>query len=339
MRGRMIRDAIAKLVERQNLSKEEARIALVEILRGEATPAQIAAFVTALRMKGETVDETVGAAQAMREHMIRVTTDAPVVLDTCGTGGDGKGTFNVSTMAAIVVAAAGVTVAKHGNRAASSQCGSADLLEALGVKLDPPKERVEACLQKLGIAFLMAPLYHPALKHAGTVRKEIGVRTLFNLLGPLCNPAGATHQAMGVPRREFVEFIAQALGQLGTQRSFVFHSADGMDELSTCADNHVCETNGATLHAFTLGPEAAGLTRGKATIAGGTPQDNAKLALAVLHGEKGPYRDAVLFNAAACLVVAGTTSDFKAAGAKAAEEIDSGRALKKLKDLVEMSNA
>lgn len=335
----MIRDAIAKLVERQNLTKEEARTALVEILRGEATPAQIAAFVTALRMKGETVEEMVGAALAMREHMIRVQIHAPVVLDTCGTGGDGKGTFNVSTVTAFVVAAAGVTVAKHGNRAASSKCGSADLLEALGVKLDPPKDLVEACLQKLGIAFLMAPLYHPALKHAGAVRKEIGFRTLFNLLGPLCNPAGATHQAMGVPRREFVELIAQALGRLGTKRSFVFHSGDGMDELSTGADNHVCETNGATLHAFTLTPEAAGLTRGKAPIAGGTPRDNARLALAVLNGEKGPYRDAVLLNAAACLVVAGTTSDFKAAAAKAAEAIDSGRALKKLKELVEMSNA
>lgn len=339
MRSRMIRHCIAKLVERQNLTREEARSALLEILRGEATPSQIAAFVTALRVKGETVDETVGAALAMREHMIRVRVDAPVVLDTCGTGGDGKGSFNVSTVTAFVAAAAGVTVAKHGNRAASSRCGSADLLEALGVRLDPPRERVETCLQKLGIAFLMAPLYHPALKHAAAVRKEIGFRTLFNLLGPLCNPAGATHQAMGVPRREFVEFIARALGQLGTRRSFVFHSADGLDELSPGADSFVCETDGASLRSFTLAPEAAGLTRTQQSIPGGTPQDNARIALAVLGGEKGPYRDAVLLNAAACLVVAGRTSDFRAAAAMAAEAIDSGRALKKLKDLVEMSNA
>jgi anthranilate phosphoribosyltransferase len=334
----MMRGILAKLAERQDLTREEAQAGLGAILEGKATPAQIAGFATGLRVKGETIDETVGCVQAMREAMVTVTVDRPVVLDTCGTGGDGKGTYNISTVTAFVAAAGGITVAKHGNRAASSRCGSADLLEAFGVKLDPPKAVVERCLAEVGIGFLFAPLYHPALKHAGPVRRELGFRTIFNLLGPLCNPARANTQVLGVPRMDLVPKMGKVLHGLGVREAYVFHSEDGLDELSPAAPSTVAHVTSSGMEEKTITPEDAGMERNGGSLTGGLAEDNARAAKAVLNGEKGAYRDAVVLNAAACLVVGGVEKDLRSAAERAVELIDSGKAREKLDQLRRMSH-
>jgi anthranilate phosphoribosyltransferase len=336
----MIREVLGLLAEKKNLTREQARAALVDILTGAATPAQIAAFATALKLKGETAEEITGCATAMREHMVRVQVDAPLVLDTCGTGGDGKGTLNISTVAALVAAAGGITVAKHGNRAASSKSGSADLFEQFGVKIDPPLPVVQRCLAEAGIAFLFAPNFHPALKHAAPVRKELGFRTIFNLLGPLCNPAGANVQTLGVPSNSLMNLMASSLISMGSIGVMTFCSFDGMDEISPCGETAVLHATKKGTNAFVVKPEDAGLSQARPeSLLGGDPAQNAKRAMDLLKGEKNGYRDAVVLNAAACFVVTGGARNLRDGAAKAAEVIDSGRALATLKKLAELSHA
>ncbi len=323
----MLKEALARLVERRDLAAEEAAAALGEIMDGAATPAQIAAFATALRMKGETAAEIVGCARAMRQRVVRVAAPDGVVLDTCGTGGDGRGTFNFSTAAAIVVAACGVVVAKHGNRAASSKCGSADLLEQLGLKIELPKERLEAGLREVGIAYLHAPALHPAMKHAGPVRRELGFRTIFNCLGPLTNPAFANVQTIGIFSPALVRPFAEALRDLGSKAAFTFHGAGGLDEVSLLGPTRAARLKDGRVSALTLEPKQAGLRRAKeADLAGGTPQDNAAIARRVLGGEKGAYRDGVVYSAAIALIAAGKADSPKSGAGRAAGALDSGDA-------------
>ncbi len=330
----MLKDALVRLAAAGNLSAADAAASLGEIMDGLASPAQIAAFVTALRMKGETVDEIAGCARAMRERMVRVDAGADTVLDTCGTGGDGLGTFNISTVTAFVVAACGVRVAKHGNRAASSKCGSADLLEALGVKLENPKEKLEKILREVGLAYLHAPNFHPAMKHAGPVRKELGFRTVFNILGPLCNPAGANVQVVGLFSAALCRPYAEVLRALGSRRAFVVHGHGGLDEFSTTGDNAVVELRDGRTSELVIGPAAAGLPAAKASdLLGGGPAENAAIAREVLSGAKGPRRDVVILNAAVALVAAGAAEAPRDGAAKAAVALDSGAARRKLEDL------
>lgn len=327
----MIRDAIARLSASKSLSADESAAAIGEIMDGQATPAQIAAFLVALRMKGETVEEIVGGARAMRSRAVRVDAGEGVVLDTCGTGGDGLGTFNLSTLAALVAAACGVRVAKHGNRAASSRCGSSDLLEALGLRIENPKEKLEAMLREVGIAYLHAPSFHPAMKHAGLVRKELGIRTIFNVLGPLSNPAGANVQVVGLYSPALCRPIAEVLQALGSRAVFTFHGADGLDELSTTGENRAVELRDGKLSEWTIGPETAGLPRAKlADLLGGAPAENAAIAREIVGGAKGPKRDAVVLNAAVALVAAGKAKDPRAGAVLAAEALDSGAVRRKL---------
>ena len=334
----MIKDAIAKAVAGRPLSAEEAAAAMGEIMDGAASPALIAAFAVALRMKGETPDEIAGCARAMRARMIKVDAGPGPVLDTCGTGGDGLGTFNVSTVTALVVAACGVKVAKHGNRAASSKCGSSDLLEALGVKIDAPREKLEASLRETGIAYLHAPSFHPAMKHAGPVRKEIGVRTVFNLLGPLCNPAGADVQCVGLFSPALCRPYAEVLRALGSRAAFTFHGHGGLDELSTTGANAAVRLVEGRIEELTIGPDAIGAPLAKVEdLLGGSAEDNARIAAEILGGKKGPKRDIVLLNAAAALVAAGKAKDFREGGEAAARAVDSGRAAKTLEALVAAS--
>jgi len=334
----MLKDAIARAMAAQPLTADEAAQAMGEIMDGAASPALIAAYVTALRMKGETVDEITGSARAMRQRMLRVEAGAETVLDTCGTGGDGTGTFNISTLAAIVCAACGVRVAKHGNRAASSKCGSADLLEALGVRIENPTDKVEKILHEVGIAYLHAPNFHPAMKHAGPVRKELGFRTVFNLLGPLCNPAGANVQVVGLYSPGLVRPYAEVLKALGSRAALTFHGHGGLDELSTTGENAAVELRTGELRELTIAPEAIGVPRAKVEdLRGGGPQDNARIAREILGGAKGAPRDIVLLNAAAALAAAGAAKDFPEGAAKAAQAIDSGAARKKLEQLVAAS--
>jgi anthranilate phosphoribosyltransferase len=318
-------DAIAKLVRCESLTEEEAATAFETIMRGDATPIQIAGFLVALRMKGETVPEITGFAATVR----RLATPIEVkgdLLDTCGTGGDGLATFNISTLAAIVAAACGAKVAKHGNRAASSMCGSADVLEQLGVKIDLAPEGVARCIDEAGIGFLFAPIFHPSFRFAGAPRRELGVRTVFNVLGPLCNPAGARYQSLGVADASLVGKLADVLQHLGVERAVVFHSADGMDELSVASSSHVIEIDGGRRE-YELDPTELGIKRAPiAAVRGGGPEQNAQLAREVLGGAKGPRRDVVLLNAAAALRAAGIARDWKQGLGTAAEAIDSGRA-------------
>jgi anthranilate phosphoribosyltransferase/anthranilate synthase/phosphoribosyltransferase len=305
-----------------------------QIMEGEATPAQIAAFLIALRIKGETIAEITGCARVMREKATRIRAPYPNVIDTCGTGGDGSQTFNISTTAAFVVAGAGVPVAKHGNRAMSSRCGSADLLQALGVAIELSPERAERCLEEVGIAFLFAPLFHSAMKHAVAPRREIGVRTIFNILGPLTNPAGAKRQLLGVSRQEFAEPMARVLGNLGSTRAFVVHGADGLDEITISGETHITTLEAGRIASYAITPEQFGLRRAPlAALAGGDAPQNADITIAVLEGKQGPHRDVVLLNAAAALAVAGSTADLKAGLQLAAHAIDSGAALEKLRRL------
>jgi len=334
----MIQQAIARLVERQDLSRAEMAGVMGEIADGGATPAQVGAFLAALRLKGETVDEITGAAEVMRARVDRVRVDRDVFVDTCGTGGDGRNTFNISTGAAFAVAGAGVTVAKHGNRAVSSRSGSADVLAALGVDVDAPKDVVERCIAEVGIGFLFAPRLHPAFKAVAGIRRELGVRTMFNLLGPLANPAGARHQVMGVYEPRWVPIIGGVLAALGTAHAFVVHG-EGLDEIAVTGMTHVCEVKGGGVERYAMVPEDIGLKRhAEAEIAGGDAERNASILRDVLSGQKGGPRDAVLANAAAGLVCAGAAKDLTDGVAIAARSIDRGAAAEKLARLVAATN-
>ncbi len=326
------------VAEHRPLNAEQAREAMEGILAGEVSPAQIAAFLTALRMKGETVDELVGFARAMRQRAVRVDAglNGETLLDTCGTGGDVQSTFNISTIAAFVVAGAGVRVAKHGNRSISSQCGSADLLECLGIAVPQPPEMVERAIREIGIGFLFAPAMHTAMKHAQPVRLELKMRTVFNLLGPLTNPAGATAQLVGAPTGHAAELMAGALAQLGLERGFVVHGSDGLDEITTTGPTLAFEIRGAQVERRTLSPEDFGVARAPASaLKGADRETNAAIARAVLEGATGPQRDIVLVNASAALVAAGKAADFRAAMKIAGESIDSGAALRKVEALAQ----
>jgi len=318
-------EAIAKVVRCENLSEDEAAVAFEVIMRGDATPSQIAGFVVALRMKGETVEELTGFARTARAVATRIQVEG-ALLDTCGTGGDGLATFNISTLAAIVAAACGARVAKHGNRAASSMCGSADVLEQLGVKIDLAPEGVARCIDEAGIGFLFAPVFHPSFRFAGVPRRELGLRTVFNVLGPLCNPAGAKYQALGVADGAMATKMADVLQRLGVERAIVFHASDGMDELSVASPSTVIEIDGRRKE-YELDPVELGLSRAPVeAMRGGGPEENARLAREVLGGAKGPRRDVVLLNAAAALRAAGLAEEWKDGLGLAAEAIDSGRA-------------
>ncbi len=333
----MIREAIARLIERQDLSRAEMAEVMNEVADGSVTPAQVGAFLAALRLKGETIDEIAGAAEVMRARVDRVEVHRDVFVDTCGTGGDGQNTFNISTTAAFAVAGAGITVAKHGNRSVSSRCGSADVLGALGVNVDAPKEVVERCIEQVGIGFLFAPRLHPAFKAVAGLRRELGVRTIFNLLGPLANPAGARHQVMGVYEPRWVPVIGGVLAALGTAHAFVVHG-EGLDEIAVTGMTHVAEVKNGNVERYAMLPEDLGVRRWPAKeIAGGDAPLNARILKDVLSGQKGGPRDAVLANAAAALVAGGAVPDLCAGVRLAAEAIDRGAAAEKLARLAQAS--
>jgi anthranilate phosphoribosyltransferase len=318
-------DVIAKLVKCESLSEAEAAAAFETIMRGDATAVQIAGFMVALRMKGETVEELTGFARTARALATPIEVEG-ALLDTCGTGGDGLATFNISTLAAIVAAACGAKVAKHGNRAASSLCGSADVLEQLGVKIDLAPDGVARCIDQAGIGFLFAPIFHPSFRFAGVPRRELGVRSVFNILGPLCNPAGARYQALGVADASLAAKMADVLARLGVERAIVFHAGDGMDELSTSSPSLVIEIDGGRKE-YQLDPADVGLKPADPNaVRGGGPEENARIAREVLAGADGPRRDVVLLNAAAALRAAGRAKDWREGIGIAAEAIDSGRA-------------
>jgi len=323
----------------RSLTRGQAEAAMEEILSGRAREDEIVALLAALREKGESVEELVGFATAMRSHATRIFPDgAPSdwkLVDTCGTGGDASGTFNISTCAAFVVAGAGVRVAKHGNRSISSKCGSADVLEALGVRLDTPPERVAQCIEQVGIGFLFAPALHTAMRHAMPARRKLGGRTVFNLLGPLTNPAGARVQVLGVYAADKTDLLARALAELGSERAFVVHGADGLDEISLSGETRVAEVRDASVRTYTLTPEDFGLSRAPlSALAGGDAQTNAGIIRAILRGKPGPRRDIVLANAAAALVAAGAAADFREGVARATHSIDSEKARAKLEELL-----
>ncbi|MEK7286742.1 MAG: anthranilate phosphoribosyltransferase [Nitrospirota bacterium] len=335
----MIKEAIEKIVERIDLTEREAEEAMREIMEGAATSSQIAAYITALRMKGESLSEICGSARIMREKATKIRVSDPHVVDTCGTGGDKSNTFNISTTVAFVLAGCGVTVAKHGNRSVSSGCGSADVLKALGVKIDLPVDRVESCVNEIGIGFLFAPLFHNAMKYAALPRQEIGIRTLFNILGPLTNPAGAAIQIMGVFSKTLTDLLAQVLVNLGSRHCFVVHGSDGLDEISITGPSHVSEGKDGRVLSYSITPEELGLPIGKKEeLMGGSPAENAAILHAVLKGEKGPKRNIVLMNAAPALVAVGLARNLKEAVAIAADAIDSGKADDKRSALCEMTN-
>ena len=331
---------IEKLQRRQDLTREEAAAAMEAIMEGRAQPAQIAGLLVGLSMKGERPDEIVGLAQTMRSRATRLARDHGPVFDTCGTGGDRAETFNVSTVAALVLAACGVRVAKHGNRSVSSKCGSADLFEALGVHISADPATVERCLDEAGIAFLFAPTFHPSMRHAGPTRKDLGVRTAFNLLGPLTNPAGASRQLVGVPRPELTELVARSLALLGSARAGVVHGADGLDEISTTGYTKVSECRDGAVNTFYVHPADFGLAKAApAQLRGGDAAANAAIARAVLAGTPGAPRDIVLLNAAASLLIAGRVLSIKAGVKEAAAALDSGAAAGVLDALVRISSA
>jgi anthranilate phosphoribosyltransferase len=323
--------AIARLVEKQSLSREEARGVMGIVMRGEASPAQISAFLVALRMKGETVDEITGSAEAMRDAAVRVSTSRHPIVDTCGTGGDGRGTLNISTAAALVAAGGGVAIAKHGNRAVSSRSGSADVLEALGVRIDLNAEQLSKCLDSVGFAFLFAPMLHPAMRHALAPRREIRIRTLFNILGPLTNPAGAQRQVLGVFASYLAPLLARVLGDLKCEHALVVHGAAGEDELSLAGENLAIEVRGEAdaLRSVDVRARDIGLDEQVdiEALRGGDADENARWITSLLEGSvAGPTRDTVLLNAAAVFYVAGVASDFGEGCARARESIDSGAA-------------
>ncbi len=322
-----MQEALSRLVQRESLTEAEAAEAMRTLMSGDATPVQIAGFIVALRVKGETAEEISGLARAAREQATPIPLDGEGLLDVVGTGGDGTGTFNISTASAIAAAGAGARVAKHGNRAASSQCGSADVLEALGVKIDLAPEAAAGCLEATGITFLFAPLYHPSFRHAAVPRRELGVRTVFNILGPLCNPAGARTQALGVAEAALADLMADALVRLGTRRVLVFHGPDGMDELSLAGPSRVVEMLDGVRRETTVDPEALGLGRAPLeAVRGADPATNARIVREVLGGAPGPRRDIVLLNSAAALLAAGIAHDWREGVGLAAESIDRGYA-------------
>ena len=335
----MITDFIQKMIEHVDLTETEARQAMQEIMAGQATDAQIAGFLTALRMKGETSQELVGFAEVMREKAEPLWDgDVPPVLDTAGTGGDRCGTFNISTAAAFVAAAAGVRVAKHGNRSATSRCGSADVMEALGLDIQMPIERLRRAIKDTGIGFLFAQRFHTSMKHVMPARTQLKVRTVFNILGPLANPAGARFQVVGVSSSEIMELMANALAGLNTDHAFVVHGANGMDEVSISSRTYVVEMRHGVVRQFVISPEDFGIACAKIeTILGGNASENAKIIESVFAGERGPRRDVVLLNSAPAIVAGGAAKTWKEGLQLAAEAIDSGAALKKLKVLREFS--
>ncbi len=335
----MIVEATGKLLRGESLTYDEAASSMTEIMDGEPTPAQFGAFVTALRMKGETADVIAGMGAVMRERALRVEVDAEPLVDVVGTGADGQNTFNISTAAAFVVAGGGARVAKHGNRAATSQSGSADVLEALGVKIELSPGAVAACIQEAGIGFMFAPVFHPAMKFAAPLRREIGIPTVFNLLGPLTNPAGVRRQVLGVARPELVELMAGALSRLGTEHTLVVHGLEGLDEISIAGPSRMAAVRDGVVNATEIAPEDFGLSRTPlCEVAGGTAAENADMVRSVLAGDTGPRTDIVLLNAAAGMVVAGLTDDMGAGIDLAREAIASGRAATALDRLVEVSN-
>jgi anthranilate phosphoribosyltransferase len=334
----VITDAIAALLDHRSLTRAEAREVMGEIMRGEATDAQIGGFLVALRMKGETADEVAGCAEAMREHVVAVTPTRPDVVDVVGTGGDGARTFNISTAAAIVAAAAGAGVAKHGNRAASSACGAADVLEAIGFRLEQTPDRIAASIDQLGFGFMFARIHHPSMRHAAPARQELGTRTVFNILGPLSNPAGAKDGLFGVYSLELAHTYAETLAGLGARRAFVVHGDGGLDELSPTGPNLVLEIRDGDIHEWELDPRTLGFYPGDpADLRGGSPAENAAVLQGILAGENGMRRDAVLLNAAAALVAAGIADDIGEGLGLAAEAIDTGSAGRRLDELREFS--
>ncbi len=337
----MIREAIAKLMEGHDLDQAQAETVMQEIMDGAATPAQIAAFLTALRLKGETMEEIAGCARVMREKAIRVMPQRTDLVDTAGTGGDKGGTFNISTTAAFVIAGAGLGVAKHGNRAISGQSGSADVLEALGVNFDLKPDQAARCIDEVGIGFLFAPKLHPAMKNVAPVRKELGVRTVFNILGPLTNPAYAPAQIIGVFDGAYTSTMARVLKTLGSRSAFVFHSEDGLDELTTTAVNHITFFTNGIVHTEALDSRELGLKPAtREELRGGTPQDNAHIARQILRGEdRGAKREVVMLNAAAALVAGGKADDLQEGLSLAADSIDSGKAMQALDGLVALSQS
>ncbi len=332
------RDHLSTIIAGDNLNQSEMHQMMNTILSGDLTDAQIGAFMGALAAKGETFAELAGAAQAMRKKALRIQATASTVVDTCGTGGDGTHSFNISTTTAFVVAGCGVTVAKHGNRSVSSRCGSADLLEALGVRLETEPEIVEEAISAIGIGFLFAPLYHSAMRHAAGPRKEIGLRSIFNMLGPLTNPAGANCQLLGVYAPELTEMFADALKLLGSKRAIIVHGHDGLDEISVCAPTRVSELRDGRIGTFDLLPEQFfGEVADPASMQGGDPVENADITRRILSGEKGPRRNVVALNAAAALVAADRAADIQAGIKQAEAAIDTGAAANKLEQLVEFT--
>ncbi|HJO17648.1 MAG TPA: anthranilate phosphoribosyltransferase [Vicinamibacterales bacterium] len=335
----MFSRVLNKLLKHHDLSEEEAAEAMAEIMAGNAAASQIGALLIGLAIKGERPNEIVGLARTMRANAVQLTKPRSNVFDTCGTGGDQSNTFNVSSVAALVIAGCEVTVAKHGNRSVSSRCGSADLFEALGVNVAASPLQVERCLDGAGIAFFFAPTFHPSMKHAGPTRKDLGVRTAFNLLGPLTNPAGATRQLVGVPRPEHTELVARAFALLGSEHAWVVHGADGLDEISTTGYTKVSECRNGVVNTFYVHPAEHGISRADmAELKGGSADDNAAIALSVLKGAKGAPRDVVVLNAGAALLVAGRVKNLRDGVTRASESLDSGLASRKLKMMVEFSH-
>lgn len=334
----MIKDAINLLVQGNDLSEEEMTGSMRDIMEGQATDAQISSFLTALRIKGETVHEITGAAKVMREKAKKI--KAPeYTVDTCGTGGDMSNTFNISTTSAFIVAACGVPVAKHGNRSVSSRSGSADVLEALGVKIDLEPEKVEKCLEATGFGFMFAPLFHPAMKYAIGARKEMGIRTIFNILGPLTNPAGAERQVIGVFSDALTEPLAKVLANLGAKHAFIVHGEDGLDEITNTDKTKISELKDKGIDTYFITPEDLGFDRAKKQdLLGGAAEENAKITVDILKGKKGPKRDIAIMNAAAALITGDRAKSFTEAAEKASEAIDSGAALKKLEEVKVASN-
>jgi anthranilate phosphoribosyltransferase len=336
----MITALLEKLVRREDLTTDEAAGVMEQVMAGQAQPAALGALLSALVMKGERPTEIVGFARAMRERAVRLSAPAGNVFDTCGTGGDRSGTFNISSAAAVVVASSGVTVAKHGNRSVSSKCGSADVFERLGVKIDAAAAVVEQTLHAANIAFFFAPTFHPSMKHAAQTRRDLGIRTAFNLLGPLTNPAGAKRQIVGVPRPELTELLARSLLLLGSERAWVVHGADGIDELTTTGHTKVSECRDGTVNTFYVHPSDFGIAKSSlADLKGGDAAQNADIVRGVLAGQQGPARDVVLLNAGAALFVAGHTGSVKEGIASAAASIDSGAARVTLDKMARSSHA
>lgn len=335
----MIQQAIKQLLAKEDLSLNDAKAVMDEIMSGSATNAQIASFITALRMKGETIDEITACAMSMRNIGLKLQHDGDV-LDIVGTGGDEAYTFNISTISSIVISAAGIPVAKHGNRSVSSKCGSADVLEALGVKIDIPVEKSKQILKEIGLCFLFAPLYHSSMRYAAPVRKELGIRTIFNILGPLCSPANANLQLLGVYDESLVEPMARVLANLGVKRAMVVHGHDGLDEVSLSAKTTVCEVNKGQVNSFFMNPQQFGFDYCRPEdLTGGDPTVNAGIALDILNGVKGPKRDIVLLNSAVCLYMTYNNITLRECVKLAADTIDSGRAMEQLNRFIKLTNA